>query len=121
MWVRQCELDAKGLGLPIPSRIASNEEFIPPPPTSQQEEYAARAYYLSDEAAKRLFDESNVRFAQQMMDVLRCAQDDPVERQLEQIDAFLDAHLLGGAPLIHAACDFVDDVHQPPGCIDGSE
>lgn len=55
MWVRQCELDAKNEApLPIPSRIASNEEFIPPPPTSKQEEYAARAYYLSDEAAKRL-------------------------------------------------------------------
>ena len=55
MWVRQCELDAQqDAPLPIPARIASNEEFIPPPPTSQQEEYAARAYYLSDEAAKRL-------------------------------------------------------------------
>jgi predicted TIM-barrel fold metal-dependent hydrolase len=55
MWVRQCELDAKNESpLPIPARIASNEEFIPPPPTSNQEEYAARAYYLSDEAAKRL-------------------------------------------------------------------
>jgi predicted TIM-barrel fold metal-dependent hydrolase len=55
MWVRQCELDAKNEApLPIPARIASNEEFIPPPPTSQQEEYAARAYYLSDEAAKKL-------------------------------------------------------------------
>src|SRR5947209_6350989 len=55
MWVRQCELDARNdAPLPIPARIASNEEFIPPPPTSQQEEYAARAYYLSDEAAKRL-------------------------------------------------------------------
>src|SRR5438034_380729 len=55
MWVRQCELDAQQEApLPIPARIASNEEFIPPPPTSQQEEYAARAYYLSDEAATRL-------------------------------------------------------------------
>ena len=55
MWVRQCELDARNdAPLPIPSRIASNEEFIPPPPTSKQEEYAARAYYLSDESAKRL-------------------------------------------------------------------
>ena len=55
MWVRQCELDAEQEApLPIPARIASNEEFIPPPPTSKQEEYAARAYYLSDEAATRL-------------------------------------------------------------------
>ncbi len=55
MWVRQCELDAQNdAPLPIPARIASNEEFIPPPPTSQQEEYAARAYYISDEAARRL-------------------------------------------------------------------
>jgi len=55
MWIRQCELDARNdAPLPIPARIASNEEFIPPPPTSKQEEYAARAYYLSDESAKRL-------------------------------------------------------------------
>jgi predicted TIM-barrel fold metal-dependent hydrolase len=55
MWIRQCDLDAANdAPLPIPPRIASNEEFIPPPPTPQQEEYAARAYYLSDEAAKRL-------------------------------------------------------------------
>jgi uncharacterized protein len=55
MWVRQCELDAKNEApLPIPARIASNEEFIPPPQSSKQEEYAARAYYLSDESAKRL-------------------------------------------------------------------
>ena len=32
MWVRQCDLDARqDAPLPIPSRIASNEEFIPPP------------------------------------------------------------------------------------------
>jgi uncharacterized protein len=55
MWVRQCELDARNdAPLPIPARIASNEEFIPPPPTPRQEEYAARAYYISDEAARRL-------------------------------------------------------------------
>src|SRR5437762_2245586 len=55
MWVRQCDLDASNdAPLPIPARIASNEEFIPPPPSAKQEEYAARAYYLSDEAAKRL-------------------------------------------------------------------
>src|SRR5262245_55365810 len=55
MWIRQCELDGRNEApLPIPARIASNEEFIPPPPTSKQEEYAARAYYLSDEAAKKL-------------------------------------------------------------------
>jgi uncharacterized protein len=55
MWIRQCELDARNdAPLPIPARIASNEEFIPPPPTSKQEEYAATAYYLSDESAKRL-------------------------------------------------------------------
>src|SRR5262245_61158653 len=55
MWIRQCELDGRNEApLPIPARIASNEEFIPPPPTSKQEEYAARAYYLSDEAGKKL-------------------------------------------------------------------
>src|SRR5436305_3157561 len=54
MWVRQCDLDAEqDAPLPIPARIASNEEFIPPPPTAQQEEYAARAYYISGAAARR--------------------------------------------------------------------
>src|SRR5262249_29002413 len=54
MWVRACDLDAQSEApLPIPSRIASNEEFIPPPQTPKQKEYEARALALSDKAAKR--------------------------------------------------------------------
>jgi uncharacterized protein len=54
MWVRACDLDAQSEApLPIPSRIASNEEFIPPPQTPKQKEYEARALALSDQAAKK--------------------------------------------------------------------
>jgi predicted TIM-barrel fold metal-dependent hydrolase len=53
MWVRQCDLDADSeLPLPIPSRIASNEEFIPPQQTPQQREYEARLQDISDSAAR---------------------------------------------------------------------
>jgi predicted TIM-barrel fold metal-dependent hydrolase len=54
MWVRQCDLDAGSeLPLPIPSRIASNEEFIPPQQSPQQAEYEARLKDISDAAAQR--------------------------------------------------------------------
>jgi predicted TIM-barrel fold metal-dependent hydrolase len=54
MWVRQCDLDAQNeASPPIPTRIASNEEFIPPPQTPQQKEYEARLNALSEQAAKR--------------------------------------------------------------------
>jgi hypothetical protein len=53
MWVRQCELDAGRDAPPIPSRIASNEEFIPPPQSWQQQEYEARLTALADEQAQR--------------------------------------------------------------------
>src|SRR5262245_22820768 len=54
MWIRQCELDAGSEApLPIPSRIASNEEFIPPPQTRQQKKYEARLKEISEKAAKR--------------------------------------------------------------------
>jgi predicted TIM-barrel fold metal-dependent hydrolase len=54
MWVRQCELDAGSEApLPIPSRIASNEEFIPPAQTRQQKRYEARLKEISEKAAKR--------------------------------------------------------------------
>ncbi len=54
MWVRQCELDAQAEApLPIPSRIASNEEFIPPVQSPQQREYEARLHALSEQAAQR--------------------------------------------------------------------
>jgi hypothetical protein len=45
MWKRDCELDTEAL--PIPSRIASNEEFIPPQQTPQQKEYQARLHVLA--------------------------------------------------------------------------
>ncbi len=54
MWVRQCELDAEAdCPLPIPSRIASNEEFIPPPQTPEQRQYEARLKEISEQAARR--------------------------------------------------------------------
>src|SRR5205809_2447237 len=54
MWVRQCDLDAQlEAPPPIPSRIASNEEFIPPPQSPEQKEYEARVLSISDEAAKQ--------------------------------------------------------------------
>src|SRR5712692_7852313 len=54
MWVRQCDLDAeRDAPLPIPSRIASNEEFIPPPQSPQQKEYEARLMEISAQAARR--------------------------------------------------------------------
>jgi predicted TIM-barrel fold metal-dependent hydrolase len=53
MWVRQCELDAEAeCPLPIPSRIASNEEFIPPAQTPEQKRYEARLREISDDAAR---------------------------------------------------------------------
>jgi predicted TIM-barrel fold metal-dependent hydrolase len=51
MWVRQCELSRQD-GLPIPSRIASNEEFIPPAQTIEQRQYEARLKAISARAAK---------------------------------------------------------------------
>jgi uncharacterized protein len=53
MWVRQADLDLGRETLPIPSRIASNEEFIPPPQSPKQKEYEARLLAISDQAAKK--------------------------------------------------------------------
>jgi predicted TIM-barrel fold metal-dependent hydrolase len=54
MWVRQCELDAQAdAPSPIPTRIASNEEFIPPPQSAEQQEFEARLADISDRAARR--------------------------------------------------------------------
>lgn len=54
MWVRQCELDAPNeLRSPIPTRIASNEEFIPPPQSPEQREVEARLADISERAARR--------------------------------------------------------------------
>ena len=53
MWVRQCDLDAETDFLPpIPSRIASNEEFVPPPQSAEQKEYEARLAEISERAAQ---------------------------------------------------------------------
>ncbi len=54
MWVRQCDLDAQNEApSPIPTRIASNEEFIPPPQSPQQKEFEARLTRISEQAARR--------------------------------------------------------------------
>ena len=54
MWVRQCELDAQlEAPSPIPTRVASNEEFIPPPQTPEQKEVEARLAEISEDAARR--------------------------------------------------------------------
>ena len=54
MWIRQCDLDAQvDETLPIPARIASNEEFIPPPQTPEQKQYEARLLEIGGRAAKR--------------------------------------------------------------------
>src|SRR6516225_5384644 len=54
MWIRQCDLDTQSEApSPIPTRIASNEEFIPPPQTPQQKEVEARLAALSERAAKK--------------------------------------------------------------------
>jgi predicted TIM-barrel fold metal-dependent hydrolase len=50
MWIRHSETGAEPL--PIPSRIASNEEFIPPPQTPEQKRYEARLKEISAAAAK---------------------------------------------------------------------
>jgi predicted TIM-barrel fold metal-dependent hydrolase len=54
MWVRQCDLDAQAEApSPIPTRIASNEEYIPPPQSPEQKEFEARLTALSERAARR--------------------------------------------------------------------
>lgn len=54
MWVRQCDLDAQAEAVPpIPTRIASNEEFIPPQQLPQQKDYEARVLALAEREATR--------------------------------------------------------------------
>lgn len=54
MWLRKCDLDAsQDAPLPIPSRIASNEEFLPPPQTPEQQQYEARLLDMSDRIARK--------------------------------------------------------------------
>jgi predicted TIM-barrel fold metal-dependent hydrolase len=54
MWVRQCDLDAAvDAPSPIPTRIASNEEFIPPQQSPQQKAFEERLGEVSERNAKR--------------------------------------------------------------------
>src|SRR5262249_44968679 len=54
MWVRQCDLDAAAEApAPIPTRIASNEEFIPPPQSEAQKRVEARIAELGEQGARR--------------------------------------------------------------------
>jgi hypothetical protein len=55
VWIRQCELDAGCEELPpIPTRIASNEEFIPPPQSAEQREVELRLWAIAETAANKL-------------------------------------------------------------------
>ncbi|MGL4555325.1 MAG: hypothetical protein ACRC33_29510, partial [Gemmataceae bacterium] len=53
MWVRKCDIDAGQDAGPIPTRVVSNEEFVPPPPSPELIEVEARLKALSDEEARR--------------------------------------------------------------------
>lgn len=54
MWVRRCDIDAKlEAPLPIPTQIASNEEFIPPPQSAQQKAMEARTLEIAAREAPR--------------------------------------------------------------------
>src|SRR5437867_10349191 len=54
MWIRRCEVDAQlEAPLPVPTQIASNEEFIPPPQSEQQKEVEFRTLEIAERQAKR--------------------------------------------------------------------
>jgi predicted TIM-barrel fold metal-dependent hydrolase len=54
MWIRQCDLDAQNdIRSPIPTRIASNEEFIPPPQSEQEKAFEATLTEISERASRR--------------------------------------------------------------------
>jgi uncharacterized protein len=53
MWIRRCEIDAQlEAPLPIPTQIASNEEFIPPPQSEEQRRVEARTLEIAEREAK---------------------------------------------------------------------
>jgi len=55
MWIRQCHVDAsRDERSPLPTRIASNEEFIPPPQSEEQREVELRLWAIAERAANRL-------------------------------------------------------------------
>ena len=48
MWIRRCQIDARlEAPLPIPTQIASNEEFIPPPQSLEQRKVEALTLHLA--------------------------------------------------------------------------
>jgi predicted TIM-barrel fold metal-dependent hydrolase len=54
MWVRQCDLDAQSESpSPIPTRIASNEEFIPPPQSLEQKRVEELVQELGERGARK--------------------------------------------------------------------
>ena len=54
MWIRQCDLDANNPApAPIPTRIVSNEEFVPPPQSREQLAYEKRLAEISEQSARR--------------------------------------------------------------------
>jgi predicted TIM-barrel fold metal-dependent hydrolase len=55
MWIRKCYLDdASDIQSPIPTRMSSNEEFVPPPQSDKQKEWENRLRELADRNARRL-------------------------------------------------------------------
>ena len=55
MWIRKCDVDAKvEAPMPVPTQIASNEEFIPPPQTPDQYAWEKRIEEMATKAAKKL-------------------------------------------------------------------
>jgi predicted TIM-barrel fold metal-dependent hydrolase len=54
MWIRRCEIDSElEAPLPIPTQIASNEEFIPPPQSPEQKAVEALTLEIAEFEAKR--------------------------------------------------------------------
>src|SRR5262250_504242 len=54
MWVRRCEIDAQlEAPLPVPTQLASNEEFIPPPQSDEQLEAEHHALEIAEKQGKR--------------------------------------------------------------------
>src|SRR5262245_30984866 len=54
MWIRRCEIDSElEAPVPVPTQIASNEEFIPPPQSDQQKEVEYRTLEIAEKEARR--------------------------------------------------------------------
>ena len=50
-WIQKCDIHEEVL--PVPTQIASNEEFIPPPQSPQQQEVEARTLEIAESEAQR--------------------------------------------------------------------